>query len=410
MSFFDLKKGRGRYGAILDIGSGSVLAAIVYSDPASQHPQIIWSHREHAPLKKVDSLKQSSKAVMAAMINTSILLDGEGRTALQEHNANAQITELQCSISAPWSYTVTKTISYKQEDTFIISKELIEELSKTIEQKITADLKEDSAMQNLELKVITRLNMNLTANGYHVISPEGNNANSLTISQGSAVAQQYLIDSINELRDKLLPKAEIKKISFILMLHSITRELLDKTFDVCLLDVTHEATEIGIVRDGILSYSTHTPYGLYSLAREIAEITGVPLIEASGYLHLEKPFEFMIALSKGQREDVEAVFEAYIERIVKLFHETGDNLSIPRNISLHTSLKSEPLFLDLIRKAAKRAIKTDPNITTVSTGIIKKSYKESTDSTSQQILADTNVILSAQFFHNKTNIRTFEHY
>ncbi|MCA9363562.1 hypothetical protein KC851_04555 [Candidatus Kaiserbacteria bacterium] len=410
MSIFGGKISPNRCGAIIDVGSGSVLIAIVYSNPTEDHPQIIWSHREHAPLRNIDSLERSAKAVMTALVNSSILLDTNGRKALREFNSSLKISELQCSISAPWSYTITKTINYTQTSDFLITEELLKELTNTVELKIQSELKENESLQDLGLKVITKTNMSLTANGYHIKEPLNNSAKNLTVSQGSAVSQHHLIEALDEVHDKLLPNTSNRKISFILMLYSLTREMFNQLYDVCLLDITYEATEIGIVRDGVLSYCTHIPFGSFSLAREISEITKIPLHEAFANLHTENPYQFLDNLSAKQKQEVETMFENYTNELAQLFHETGDNLSIPRTISVHSDLSSEPIFIDIIKKAAKRAVKTDVNVTSITSEIIKKMYAKQTEDTDRKIPRDTALLLSAQFFHNQQQHQLYKHF
>ncbi|MCD5381586.1 MAG: hypothetical protein LR008_03355 [Candidatus Pacebacteria bacterium] len=409
MSFLGLGQSSDRYGIIIDIGSGSVLTAIVHSNPSQKHPKIVWSHREHAPLRNIDSLEQSSKAVITALVNASVLIDSEGRKALHEYNQEAQPTDLQCSIAAPWSYTVTKTINYNQEESFEITEELIADLTKTIQDKISVEVNEDEALKNLGLKTILRTTMDIIANGYRVRYPEGEKAEEIAISHATIVAQEYLIDAVDEMKDKLFTQTLSRKLSFMIMLFSITREVIPHAYDVCLVDITYEATEIGVVRDGVISYCTHVPFGSFSLAREISAITSAPLHEAFAYLHTEKPYSFIESLTKTQSEEVEAVFESYIDKVSTLFHETGDRLSIPKHISLHADLKSESLFLDLIDKAARRAIKSDPNITPISKEIIRQTYKQTTDDAADDIPVDTALLLSAQFFHKQKQYRNYEY-
>jgi hypothetical protein len=50
MGFFGSNKNNIRYGALLDIGSGSVVASIVRSDETISNPEIIWSKREYRPI------------------------------------------------------------------------------------------------------------------------------------------------------------------------------------------------------------------------------------------------------------------------------------------------------------------------------------------------------------------------
>jgi hypothetical protein len=409
MSLFELGKTTTRYGVIVDIGSGSISAAIVKSVPEEKHPYIVWSYREHATLRNIDSLEKSAKAVLAALMAVLMKLDAEGRKVLYDYDKKAKLSGMQCTISAPWSYTVTKAINYKQKDEFIVTKELIDELTSTVQEKVQADLKEDGILQELGLSTITRATLGMMSNGYHVKYPVGQKAHELSISHTTVVTHRYLVDAIDEMHEKLFIRTDLKKVSFILLLFCVTRELLYQTYDVCLVDVTYEATEIGIVRDGILKYSTHTPFGSFSLAREISSITKIPLHEAFGYLHTEKPYSFIKALTESQKKAIDNMFEEYTDRLAGLFHETGDSLSIPRRISLHTVSSSESLFLDLIEKAAKRSIKITPNITVISTELINQMYEVVKNDSKKTLSTDTALLLSAQFFHTQSKQQTFNY-
>ncbi|MFT7644405.1 MAG: hypothetical protein ACI9BF_000048 [Candidatus Paceibacteria bacterium] len=409
MSLFQLGKTTCHYGVVVDIGSGSVLAAIVKSAPEEKYPHIVWSYRQHASLSNIDSLEKSAKAVMAALVTVLMKLDAEGRKVLYDHDKKAKLTDMQCTISAPWSYTVTKTISYKQESEFIVTKGLIDELTTTIQEKVQADLKENEVLQELGLSTITRATLGMMSNGYSVKHPEGQKASKLAISHTTVVTHKYLVDAIDEMHEKLFVQSELKKVSFILLLFCITRELLSKKHDVCLVDITYEATEIGVIRDGILKYSTHTPFGSFSLAREISSITGAPLIEAFGYLHTEKPYSFTKTLTESKKKAIDTIFEAYIDRVASLFRETGDSLSIPRRISLHADLNSEMLFLDLIEKAAKRSTKVAPNITLISNELINQTHDLTKNNTKDISSTDTALLLSAQFFHIQSKHQTFDY-
>lgn len=212
MSLFSFKDSAERIGAVIDIGSASVLVSLVSSIVGKSHPHIVWSHREHAPLRNIDSLDQSAKAVMTALMNALLKLDVEGRRALNEHKKGAKINELQCTVSAPWSYTVTKTINYTQEEPFVVSDNLIEELLHTAVQKISQELGENESANQLGLAVITRATMDLLTNGYRVENPTGAKTCELTISHASVVAQQYLVEHIDELQKKYFLAQSAKKL------------------------------------------------------------------------------------------------------------------------------------------------------------------------------------------------------
>ena len=399
MALFSRQLSGETYGALIDIGSGSVLVAIVHSKTNEQHPTIVWAQREHAPLKNIDSIDQSARAVTTALLNACLQLDTVGRKALNEYNSSAKIATVQATISAPWSYTVTKTINYTQDEDFSVTDELFNELIRTTEDQIAADLSANEAVNELGLQIITQATMDMLTNGYRVTDPLGSKARQFSISRANVVAQEYLTNSLDETCEKLFTSKDCRKLSFILMMYSVVRDLLPETYEVCLVDITYEATEIGVVRDGSLQYCTHTPFGSFSLAREISAVLNVPLHETFGYLHTENPFAFLETITDKQKEGIEAIFEAYIQKIDKLFHETGDSLSIPKRIAIHSDLKSEVFFKSMIEKAAKRSLKTNPTITLVSKEIMSQTYDETAKTSFMNSHTDSALLLSALFFH-----------
>ncbi|NCN11760.1 hypothetical protein GW937_00375 [Candidatus Kaiserbacteria bacterium] len=408
MSLFGIGHSDDRYGVIIDVGSGSVLTAIIHSDPQEKQPTIIWAHREQVPLRNINSLEQSAKALVAALIDASMLLDSEGRSALRENNPSAKLTRVQCGISAPWSYTITKTINYKQDEVFTISDELIEDLLTTINSKIENDLQNSEPLRGLGLQTITNATVDVRANGYRANNLEGEKVQELSISRVNVVTHGYMVDALDEISDKLFTGSDLHKTSYIFMLNTVANELLQLNNDHCLVDVTYEATEIGVVRDGVLTYCTHTPFGSYSLAREISAAINVPIYEAFGYLHTEKPYNFKLSLSTTQLKEIDEIFEAYTARVTELFHETGDELSIPKHITIHSDLNSETLFTDIIDHAVKRATKAKPFISKISSEIFEKYYRNSEVGPQKPLSTDTAMLVSAQFFHNDWNRPTFK--
>lgn len=404
MSLFSFQKGTQRIGAIIDIGSGSVLTAVVASKPGDAAPTIIWSNREHAPLKDIDSIDQSAKSIMTTLVNALLKFDVDGRRALHEYDKRASISEIQCCISAPWAYTVTKTIEYAEDSSFEVTKALLDDLVESALSKTQVELNENEAASQLGLTVVTRSTIDMLTNGYRIKNPVGERASSISLSHVSVVTQKYLTEHIDDLRHKLFSDITLHKLSYILALYSVMQEVAPEQHEICLVDITYEATEIGVVREGSLTYSTHTPFGAFSLAREISAITSVPLFEAFQYLHSTEPLSFMEQLPARQKEDVEAVIEAYTNRVTELFHETGDELSIPKRIYLHTDLQSEPFFAQIITTAGTRALKSTPEVKLVTPLLV-----DSVNRVAGNQNSDTAMLVSAMFFHTQNTRRSFEY-
>jgi hypothetical protein len=397
-----------RYGALIDIGSGSVLVAIIRSDATKRYPEVIWAKREYAPLRKSASLTDSAKHVMTSLVNALMLLDSEGRKAFLEKTGQTKLPETQVTIAAPWSYTISKNITYSHAEPFTVSRELIDELLRTAHQKVEEEIVQNEKVDQLGLSVITRSVIGLSANGYTQSTANNQRAKTLRVVEASAIAQDYLIHALEEAREKVLPETKLSLYSFILVYFDSIRQLFPETSEYCIVDITFEATELGVVRDGLLSYTTHTPFGSFSLARELSEILGVPLEEAFGYLHTDDPLALITLHSKEAQADAVTVFEKYQEKLVDLFHETGDSLAIPKKIFLHGNLRTENFFAKQISDAARKATNTSHAMYPVSKELVQRNYPAEIAEALTDSDLDTALLISAQFFHTEEQHRKFE--
>lgn len=403
MSLLHFSNQRVRYGVVIDVGSGSVLVSVVQSDPSLTAPIILWSHREYTPLRDIDITEQSAKAVMTSLVNATMLLDTEGRKALRNHNPRAKITELQCSVCAPWSYTVTKDVNYKKDKPFRIRRELIEDLERTIDEEIARELQENKVLKELGLVVMSQLTSGLLANGYSVENPIDQETMTIQLSRTSSVSQAYLFNALSEVRNKLFPGVNnVRNISFILLFYSVLRDSVSTLNDACLVNITYEATEIGIIREKVLHYATHMPYGIMTLARAIAHSVKVPLSEAMAYLQEQPPFVFQKKLSQAKKDEVDKIFATYVEHLSDLLVETGDNLLVPTNFYLQDNNHSNALLSVLLSRAMEKV--SDQQLTVIPASAILRTKEKNVKINSE---GDSALAISAQFFHNQTSQRRF---
>ena len=105
------------------------------------------------------------------------------------------------------------------------------------------------------------------------------------------------------------------------------------------------------------------------------------------------------------------VFQAYVKRLMGLFHETGDDLSIPKDIIIHGDLESETLFTRFVEKAAMAVLKSPPRITMMTPVILKSTFPTYLKlAKSGDTGVDTGMLLSALFFHKQNAQSTFEYF
>jgi Tfp pilus assembly PilM family ATPase len=407
MSFFRSSGASIRYGAILEIGSGSVLASIVKSDKTKTTPEILWSKREYATRRAESDTAVNAKSVITALMNAVLLLESEGRAVLNQSNPGAHIDLLQVSMTAPWSYTITKVIGYSKEQPFEITEALLNTLIAAAQKKITEELKENELASDLGLAIMTRATTDIQANDYKIADPKGKTATTLTMTQVSAVAQTYLTDAIDDIKLKVFKHSSLERYSFMLMFHCIIRELYNQMSEYCLVDITYEATEIGVVRGGILRYCTHTPIGISTLARTLVTVLNIPLEEA--YAFLKEPYHTraMETMSEAKLAEVAVVFDEYQNNLAKLFTETGDKLSIPKILFMHGDHQTEDFFGRQLEAAAKKATGSTHAVHGVSSELLTKNYTADEKKALLTVSSDTAMVVAAQFFHKQHHCNDF---
>lgn len=406
MSFFSrTNRQHLRYGAVIEIGSGSVITAIVASNNTATHPDIIWSKREFALIGTHHTPDQAVKEMLTTLMNAMMNLDSEGRATLYQTNPTAHIDTVQVSVAAPWAYTISKIVRYEHDEPFVISENLIESLTHTANERTLAVITESREEGHGAIAVMTRATTDITANDYRTMRPIGKTARTLSLTQVSAVGQQLIVAAISDLKDKLFADATLERYSSMLIFHSIIRELYGSITEFCLVEMTYEATELAIIRDGVLHYSTHTPIGINTLIRNIAITLDIPDPEARTLMrHVSE--SGLTDLTAREQEAITAIFAEYQSALESLFHETGDSLAIPKILFLHGNMQFEQLFDDYMIAAARAATSSSHTVHCLSAEILASQY--GTDrSTIAAAGHDTAILMAAQFFHKHHHRASF---
>jgi Tfp pilus assembly PilM family ATPase len=310
-------------------------------------------------------------------------------------------------MTAPWSYTITKVIGYQKDEPFEITSALITSLISSAQKKITEELKENELASDLGLAIMTRATTDIQANDYKIEDPTGKTATTLTLTQVSAVAQTYLTDAIADIKQKVFKHSELERYSFMLMFHCIIRELYNQLSEYCLVDITDEATEIGVVRGGILRYCTHTPIGMGTLARTLVTILNIPLEEAHAFLKEPYHTRALETMPEAKLAEVAVVFDEYQKNLAKLFTETGDTLSIPKILFMHGDHQTEDFFSKQLEEAAKRATNSTHAVHGVSSELLTKNYTPEEKKALLTVSTDTAMVVAAQFFHKQHHCNDF---
>lgn len=371
-------------GLIVDIGSGSVGMAVVYQPAADEPVSVVWNYREFALLKNSTDTADAMKRIQTAIVNAFLAVAGDGTKALHAFNPSLSVASVQVSFSAPWSHTVTRTVAYSDDTPFVVTQALLTELT-TRAQSEAAERFSDLDLEQQKLTSIADATASLMLNGYVVTAPLEQTTTQLSVTHLNAVTYQTLYNTVTESIEKVFPQAETTFHSFMFLYYCLLRNTQSQLTDICLLDVTHEATELGIIRDGALIHATHNVHGAHSVAREISNAATVPLEEAYSWVQ-----DTGLANSSGE---IQAVSEAYQKTLLQLFSDTGDDLGVPQTIFLHCPAKTGKYFSSQIQAAADSAAMKLRIIQPVTAKLIDEALP----------LADTALAVSISFWQQRSS-------
>ncbi len=392
MLFNLLSRQSSEFGLLIDIGSGSTLTTLIESRTDQPMPSVIWTNREHQPLRTNATPEHLTKAIITSLMNASLAINTHALRALEANYPRARISSMQVTIAAPWSFTIPQTITYQQPSPVTITNELVEELVAQADRKVTEDIKAQAAIAELGLTVTHKMTAEMTGNGYPIHNPEGQLVHSLTLTQLSVIAHTYLTDAVLDIQQKTLPQAELLITSTMLTLYETLRAYRPTTREAGIVSVGYEATEIGVIRDGILAFTTHTPVGLYTLARQISEQTDLPAGEILGYFGTPEPRGFATHLGDRKKGVIDAIFAAYEHTLRELFLETGDGLMLPPLLLLHAEPKYQTLLMAHIKEAVYQATHNQHQTELFVTYLQSNNKNTNTSS-------DSTALATAQFFH-----------
>lgn len=254
---------------MLDIGSGSVGAAVISFDEKENRPIILYSIRKQITFQDTFTFDR----FLSAMIETTtdVLID-VAKKYPQKHR------DVMCTLSAPWYVSQTKT-AFEEYDkpTAITQKNVDAMVSKEVSQ-----VKKNFNTHYAELtqgtaEIIEVESVNIRLNGYDTPKPFGKQAQTFEAYLYISMTSSQILSAIRELVHKHLHVRDISFRSFALVAFSSLRDMYSHISDFMFLDVSGEMTDISIIRKNTLVETLSFPFGKNYILRTVAsELNTVP--------------------------------------------------------------------------------------------------------------------------------------
>ncbi|MBI4093659.1 hypothetical protein HY417_01735 [Candidatus Kaiserbacteria bacterium] len=254
---FDLaRKPRGRIVAVADIGSGSVAVGIAEISPPS-HAHVLASSRAMLP-----SGERSSEATISGIVS---LLEDTAEKVLKMYREKTKGTkhvDAACAvIHAPWVRSKTVRAETRLRDASRIEQEMIATLAREALRGET-DFKKDAVLEAGIIRV--------ELNGYPTLQPVGKYATHIAASALLSECEPRVREGIVETLTKVFacPPPSLRSDTRALLF--VTRESSALPKEALIINMAHEATNVIIVRKGIVAETALVAEGVHTIVKRIA--------------------------------------------------------------------------------------------------------------------------------------------
>ncbi|MCF7816043.1 MAG: hypothetical protein K9M10_01120 [Candidatus Pacebacteria bacterium] len=386
LSFGHRDHNKARYAAVIDIGSGTVGVAIVASLPNKSLPTLLYTHRTSMRITKQN--KQSVddiRRVRETLLSECLLLSQDGYAELKRFDPNASITKLHVTCASPWAYTQEKNVQYTDDENFKVTHSVIDDLVQTAETEIADSLKEAHEITALGFDIVEESTVDIKINGYSVENPFHLSGKTLSLSHIAGLLPKEIINTAYEVQEKLFPNSELNAHTFMLVIYCVLRNIFPKVTSACVINITAEATEFGLVRDGVLLENNSLPYGINSFIREIMEKTNKPEADVSTILR-------SFSTDTHTRDtEIKKYIDLYKEKAYSHIVEMLEKTALPKTVIVSAQEPHQALLKEIVSSAFLKAELDTSNIISIETSLLAEIPPESTN--------DLYLAISAYFFH-----------
>lgn len=386
MLFWGKKHTEAQYGALVDISSGSIGIAILLSDPQKALPQIVYVERlpfrqtAHHTIRDI----LDTRRVREALLSASLTLSSDGMAVLQRSDEHARISKIFVTCSAPWAQTIARNAQYNTDTNFKVTKSIISDLVTSVEQDVLTH-STNSQDEEIPYRIVERATVDITLNEYAVTRPFGLIGKSLTLSHVMGLIPQDLLSAIEEVHEKVFPQAIVQAHTSMLVAYCVLQDIFPNTHTACVIDVTGESTEFGLIEKNLLIANSYVPSGINTILRATAKSHGIPLADLERQLSEYTPEVCNDSTPLG------SALVAYRTDVVNEIKRIQEHRSFPKEIILIVSPQFQESFTRIITDAfgeirdENHSIALLPDITTSSLMPAESS--------------DPYIALSARFFH-----------
>jgi len=332
---------------VYDIGSASVGGALVFCR-LGEKPRIVYSTRKEMPFQEKLNATRLKSEMFKAVDEVSQDIEKNGLRHLTFTKFGTRIPKKSfVSFSSPWFASQTRTILIKKDNSFTVTKKIIDEIT---EKEIESFKNSKEIAEHIgsgELAVMEKRIISIKLNGYQTDEPYGKKASSVEASIRISILQKQILENVFKNIQKTFNIDDIEIASFPFVAFDTIRSLKQEE-NFLFVDVSGEITDISLVHVGVIFDTSSFPIGKKTIIRRLSKELKTNKEDTLSRLRIYKNDE--TASLKGNR------FETGIKRVggewISIFTKTIENISrdfsIPQNIYITADKDLEDLFARLI--------------------------------------------------------------
>ncbi len=383
MLFFGSKDESVSYGLLIDVSSGSIGIGIVESNKSKDLPKLIYADRTNLRvIDKVEDLGGQLRRAREALLASALTFSHEGISELKSYNPKARITKIFVTCSSPWAHTVARSVQYTDDEPFKVTKNVIDDLIQTAEKEILLHVTAQTELGKQNFEVVENATVDISINDYIVTNPFGLSGKQLSLSHIAGLIPKDLLSSVEEVQEKLFKDTELRAHTYMLVMYCVMRDIFPTIHSSCIVDVTGEATEFGIVEQNLLIDNVFIQHGTSSVIRNAAKKLKTPEVDIRNQL---------ISYNETVNPVLKDEIKEYQKQLVSAITQILQNRTLPNDIIVTSHSPFTQTCKQIIEDALSQASSEKHKVITIEKNLIEQ-ISEGTEH-------DAYLAISARFFH-----------
>jgi len=342
-----------RYGLIIDIGSAQIDVALVESVEGTENPRCLYSDSLQMNLSYAMSVEDRIQKVRRTVREAYKALDTEGLRALKKYGKrNAEFLETLVIFRPPWSRTATRKVFFRDVTPFTLDKRFLDCLFTTLEKRLEKEYKEDAIAHAFDFEIIEHAVVETRVDGEVVSNPEGMQGKEIVLRHHTGLAPDSVVRGIIDIQHRTFPETPVTLHSCQYVAYRVLVDTYPDLPSFCIVTIADEATEIAVVINGTLRYSTTIRSGS-------STIMGTPWSDARlGGSHTTHHVRNLISNTLTEKDRVscrESLWE-YGRALRDTFIEIEKHLRIPRTTMLLVPKEVREAFVGLCKETLEEVI------------------------------------------------------